>query len=55
MLHPKWILPLDKMESDLMKDDSDELNTMLAHVSVGKTDLPWLCKPWLLDEVAAND
>ena len=55
ILDPKWLSPIDKLEADLIKDDSNELRTMLAHVSVGRTDLPWLSKPWLLNEEAAND
>ena len=55
ILAPKWITPINKSEADLIKDDSDEMKTMLAHVSVGRMDLPWLAKLWLLSQEVAND
>ena len=33
ILAPKWLSPVNKFEADLIKDDNNELMTMLAHVS----------------------
>src|SRR5260370_28295452 len=55
VLDPKWLSPVDKFEEDLIRNDQYELKAMLVQVSMGRTDLPWLSKPWLLSKETANE
>ncbi len=55
ILAPKWLLAVDNIEEDLLRDDRDELKVMMAHVDIVKSDLSWLPKPWLLKGKAEGE
>src|SRR5260221_6049016 len=46
---------MDDIEEDLLRDNSNELKVMIAHVNIIKSDLSWLPKPWLLKGKATNE
>ena len=55
VLAPKWLLLVDNIEEDLLKDNCDEMKIMITHADMIKTDLSWFPKPWLLKGEVANE
>ena len=55
MLVPEWISPVDEIEEDLLRDDSNELKVMIAHVNTGKANVLHLPKLWLLKGAAIDE
>src|SRR5258708_36955494 len=55
ILNPEWISAVDEIEEDLLKDDSNELKVMMAHVNGGRMSVPGFPKPWLLKGEVANE
>ena len=42
VLAPRWLSSVDEIKEDLLKDNRDELQVMIAHVNKIKSDLSWL-------------
>ena len=55
VLAPKWISPIDEIEEDLLRDDSNELKFMITHVNAGRANILHLQKPWLLKGIAVEE
>ena len=55
ILLPKWIARVDKIEEDLLKDNTNELQVLMVHANGGCMDVPSLPKPWLLKEEEVNE
>src|SRR5258705_9365094 len=55
ILPPEWISQVDKIEEDLLKDDTNKLQVLMVHANGGCMDVPSLLKPWLLKDEEVNE